>query len=413
MHQQSWPLASRSRWASPTARKRVDLEQEAAGPTFLAANRSTDKVSPTSVVMDCSGASGVDWDPLGAVCQLELGAALFAPCVNGGLSVAAPQHDPHAKIVLLTTGGTIATVADYSKRYSGAELLAKVPEFGASERIELDEADNRPSPAFEPEEALAFCRRVQQHLNRPEVSGLVITFGTDALDELLYLLYLTVESPKPVVATAAMFHTGTALADGPRNLYHSFIAAGQPELGQAGPVLVFAGMIHSAREVVKVNAARAEAFASPKFGPLGSVEANRVVIRRQHLREPVIATEALEPAVGLVAASLGMDATLVEACLASGSRGIVVSAMGGGALPPRMARRLNELAQEGFPVVLTSRCIEGSVHAAPGRLPGLLTSGDLPAHKARFKLMLALGAARRLPPDEVGPYLAEVFKAGR
>jgi len=327
--------------------------------------------------------------------------------------VAGPQHDPDAKIVLLTTGGTIATVTDYSRRYSGAQLLARVPDFAASERVELDEADNRPSPAFEPEEALAFGRRVQRHLDRPDVSGLVITFGTDALDELLYLLYLTVESPKPVIATAAMFHTGTAFADGPRNLYQSFIAAGRPELGSAGPVLVFAGMIHSARDVVKVNAARAEAFASPKFGPLGSVEANRVVLRRQHLREPVIVTEALEPAVGLIAASLGMDATLVEACLAAGNRGIVVSAMGGGALPPRMAERLKELAQEGFPVVLTSRCIEGGVHAAPGRLPGLLTAGDLPSHKARIKLMLALGAARRLPPDRVAAYLAEVFNTGR
>lgn len=316
---------------------------------------------------------------------------------------------PH--IVLMTTGGTIGTAFDYSTRISGTELLSLATGVERIARVQVDQADARPSPVITPVEMLALARRVEEHLARPEVAGIVVTYGTDAMDEFVYLLHLTIASTKPVIVTGAMLHSRGPFPDGPRNLFQSVQVAATPAAAGRGTMLVMNGTIHSASEVVKVNSGSIEAFASPKYGPVGMVENDKVTFRRGEPRERPFGCAEIEPAVDLILTSVGMDNRFVEASLAAGARGLVVSAMGGGALPGPMYPRLQELAAGGFPVVVTSRCIRGSVMPRPGaQASGMLFAGrDLPAHKARIKLMLALGAVRHLPPATAREELAARF----
>lgn len=324
------------------------------------------------------------------------------------------QGDPAnslPNIVLMTTGGTIGTALDYGSRISGAELLSLATGAERFANVRVDQADARPSPVIAPREMLALAKRVADHLERPEVDGIVVTYGTDAMDEFVYLLHLTIASPKPVVVTGSMLHTKGPFPDGPRNLLHAIITAATPDARERGTVLVMNGAIHSAREVIKVNAASIEAFASPKYGPIGMVEADRAVFRRREVLEPPFTAWCIEPEVDLIAASVGMDNRFIEASIAAGARGLVMMSMGGGALAGTMYQRLQELAGGGFPVVIATRCIRGSVLPRAQQVGHgmLFAAGDLPAHKARIKLMLALGAVRHMCPAEARRVLAERF----
>ncbi|MDP2872576.1 MAG: asparaginase [Bacillota bacterium] len=317
------------------------------------------------------------------------------------------------RVVLMTTGGTIGTGADYGTRLPGAELLGLIPSVLGQIDVVLDEADNRPSPFFEPAEMLALAKRARGHLASPEVAGIVITFGTDAMDEMVYLLDVTNTSGKPIVATGAMFNTKSPYPDGPRNLHDALLVAASPAARGCGAVLVMNGAIHPGGEVVKINSMSIDAFASPKYGPLGSVEGGQVAFRRAVTGRETIAAGEIEPQVDLIATSVGMDARFVDASVAAGSRGMVLAAMGGGALPMPMMPRLRELAEGGFPILVASRCLLGGVrpprgvHAAGRGM--LLTAGDLPPHKARIKLMLALAAVRHLAPPDARRQLAAFF----
>jgi L-asparaginase len=330
-----------------------------------------------------------------------------------GEAIMHEEKSPHAlpKVVLMTTGGTIGTAFDYSSRISGAELLSLATGAERFARIEVDQADARPSPVITPCEMIGLAKRVAMHLARPEVAGIVVTYGTDAMDEFVYLLHLTIASVKPVVVTGAMLHTKGPFPDGPRNLLHAIITAASPDACGFGTMLVMNGAIHSAGEVIKVNAASIEAFASPKYGPIGMVEGDRAVFRRRPVLEPPFSGWEIEPNVDLIAASVGMDNRFIEASVAAGARGLVMMAMGGGALAGSMYQRLQELAGGGFPVVIATRCIRGSVIARPrgDSQAWLFAAGDLPAHKARIKLMLALAAIRHASPAEARRILAGRF----
>lgn len=312
------------------------------------------------------------------------------------------------RLVLMTTGGTIGTARSYASRMSGHELLSMAPGASAIAAVELDEADARPSPDITPEEMWTLAARVRRHLERPEVDGIVVTYGTDAMDEFIYLLHLCIPSSKPVVVTGAMLHSREPGADGPRNLYHSLLVAGRAEARDRGTMLVVQGYIHSAREAVKVSSTNLAAFASPKYGPVGAVEGSQVTFRRSEPPRRLIAPPCLEPAVEMVFAGAGMDGRLAEAAVAAGARGLVVAALGGGAMGGPMTERLSALARGGFPVVVATRCPMGTVSGPLGD-GALLPAGDLPPHKARIRLMLALGATRHLPPREAATELRRFF----
>lgn len=333
---------------------------------------------------------------------------------GGNGAGAGKRHSPtRPRVVLMTTGGTIGSGHDYGATVSGAQLLAMVSGALGDIDVDLDDVDSRPSSSYEPAEMLALARRAKGHLVAAGVAGVVLTFGTDAMDEMAYLLDVTAAGDKPVVVTGAMFTSGSAYPDGPRNLHSALQVAASPAARGRGALLVMNGAVHSGTEAVKISSTSINAFASPLYGPLGTVDGRGVVFRRSVAGRESIAIEDIEPQVDLITASVGMDARFVDASVASGSRGIVVAAMGGGALPVRMASRLRALAEDGFPVVIASRCIQGTVAQPRGVQAGgrglFLAAGDLPPHKARIKLMLALAAVRHLAPDDARRRLAAFF----
>jgi L-asparaginase len=309
----------------------------------------------------------------------------------------------------MTTGGTIGTARNYATRLTGHELLSLVQGADEVASVELDEADARPSPDITPADMWALAQRASRHLERADVDGIVITYGTDAMDEFIYLLYLCIPSQKPLIVTGAMMHSREPGADGPRNLYHAFVVAGRSEARGRGALLVMNGQIHSARDAVKVSSVNLAAFASPKFGPVGTIEGQQVFFRRAEPPRTLIAAPCVEPAVDLLAASVGMDGRLVDASVAAGARGLVVAAMGSGAVTRSMGDRLVALAKQGFPVVVATRCLLGSVLGREQGEPLILPAHDLPAHKARIQLMLALGATRGLAPREAREELRRCF----
>lgn len=309
---------------------------------------------------------------------------------------------------LVTTGGTIAmrpaepggapVPAD-----SGEALLAAVPELAEIARIDVENLFNVPSPHMNPERWIALQRSVAAALEDPEVAGVIVSHGTDTLEESAFFLDLTLRTEKPVVLTGALRDAASADFDGPRNLRAAARICAHPEAGARGTMLVMDDVIHAAREVRKGHTARG-GFHSGAAGALGVVDADRVrMLRwpewRQHIALP---EAAVLPQVDMVMMYPGASGTLLEQAVAAGARGIVVQALGLGNVNPALAAAIRDAVAGGVPVVITSRVQQGAVAPVYGydgggaelADAGAIFAGDLLPQKARILLMLALQHTR-------------------
>lgn len=302
-------------------------------------------------------------------------------------------------VVILGTGGTIAGTAKdaadnvgYSAAQIGvAQLLAAVPALAgqALEAEQLCQIDSK-DMGFAVWRALA--QRVAQHLARPEVAGIVITHGTDTLEETAYFLQRVLAPDKPVVLTAAMRPATALLADGPQNLLDAVTVA--RSAGASGVVAVLAGEVHSAFDLRKDHTYRLTAFGSGDAGVIAQIEEGRL---RQH--RPWPAGEALGvhrlpaeaapwPWVEIVTSHAGARATLVETMRRSGVRGIVAACTGNGSLHHELEVALLAAQSAGVRVVRSSRCLGGAVIASAGQ--ALPSAGALTPVQARVEMILAL-----------------------
>ena len=238
------------------------------------------------------------------------------------------------------------------------------------------------------------AQRVAHHAARAEVAGIVVTHGTDTLEETAYFLARVVAVAKPVVLTGAMRPATSRDADGPRNLADAIAVAASA--GRAGVVVAFAGVLHSARDVRKVHSSRLDAFASGDAGPLGRIEAGRLAAARPWPAERALGLEVLPPPgtpwpwVEIVASAAGVDGRAVRALLDAGVDGLVIAATGNGSLHRELAAALERAA---VPVLRATRCLDGGVAAKdePSALP---SAGELTPVKARVELVLRLLEAR-------------------
>lgn len=324
-------------------------------------------------------------------------------------------------IDVLFTGGTISMVVDPETgaarpALSGQEILERIP--GRLEdvaRVQVDEFGKFPGPHMTPERQLALCRRVVDGLARPGVAGVVVAHGTDTLEETAYLLDLLLPGDRPVVFTGAMKTASEAAWDGPANLEAACrVAASRSAVGH-GVMVVLHDAIHAAREVVKADTESFGAFVSPRTGPIGHVDGERVAFHvRPELRDrpgPVI---RLEPRVDVIVAGTGADSRLLEGSVASGARGIVLQGLGRGNVPPEMLPGIRRALAAGLPVVVTSRCLTGRVGPRYGyegggamlQELGCILGGDLPTAKARLRLMVLLGGGA------VGEAVRRAFERG-
>ena len=285
------------------------------------------------------------------------------------------------RIVILGTGGTIAgqarSAADNTGYVAGtigvADLIAAVPPLAAfpidAEQVaQIDSKDM----TFAVWRALA--QRLAHHLAREEVAGIVVTHGTDTLEETAYFLHRVLAPTRPVVLTAAMRPAGALAADGPQNLLDAVRLASSQEA--RGVLVCMAGTIHAGCEVRKAHPYRVNAFDSGDAGPLAYIEEG--ALRR--LRD--------WPRVDIVLNHAGADGALVDALCALGARGIVAAGTGNGTLGAPLEAALLRAQAGGVAVLRTSRTARGRVIDTPGAvLPG---AGVLTPVQARIELMLRL-----------------------
>jgi L-asparaginase len=308
-------------------------------------------------------------------------------------------------IVIVFTGGTISMRHDTGARgavpsLSGREILALAQGIERIADVEVDDWGAHPGPHMTPGLMWELRERVVRHLARPDVDGVVITHGTDTLEETGYLLARTLTPVKPVALTGAMRTSSDLGWDGPANLGAAVRAAASPASIGAGVLVVMSDRIFSALDVTKAHTHMVDAFESPGLGPLGVVDDGRVVYRRAlaAIPEPLVPETLAEP-VDVVTTYTGADSRLLDALRERG-RGIVIGAMGRGNVPPAMLPGIDRWIADGKPVVITSRALRGRVgptYGYPGggctlQERGAILAGHLRPWQARIEVMLGLGS---------------------
>jgi L-asparaginase len=308
------------------------------------------------------------------------------------------------RIAVLTTGGTVAMrdrlEAGGAVPELGARDLTSLLPRGAPE-IVLEEVCNLPSSHFTVETLWHIRDRVAAQMDAPEVDGVVVTHGTDTLEETAYLLDLTVPGEKPVVLTGAMRTASDVGPDGPANIWAAVRVAAADASRGLGALVVLNDEIHAARFVTKTDTLSPATFQSPGWGPLGRVEGDRVHVTCRVERE-LLACPRLEERVVLLKLTVGMEAHALEDALARGARGVVLEGLGGGRIPPWWLSAIERALADGVVVVVASRCPSGRVWDAYGypgghrslEALGCLFAAGLNGQKARIRLMVVLGAAQ-------------------
>lgn len=313
-------------------------------------------------------------------------------CLLLPVSLAAADELPSVR--LLGTGGTIA--GGRGGRLSAADLAQAVPDLAKVAAVSVEDFVNIGSSRMTPEIQLRLARRVAELLSSdPGLAGVVITHGTDTLEETAFFLDLAVSSERPVVIAAAQRPPREPDSDGPRNLLNAVRVAGAPAARGSGVLVMLNGEIHAAREVRKTHAVALDAFKSPDGGPVGYVDGPHVVLHRKPLRRLALAVESVEPRVDLLTLVAGSDGRLVNAAVDSGARGLVIEVFGRGNVPQAVTDAVRRAREKQVVVVYTSRTRGGRVEVDPeARRLGVIGGEDLDGLKARMLLVAVLAKTR-------------------
>jgi L-asparaginase len=314
------------------------------------------------------------------------------------------------RVVILATGGTIAGAHTLrSKRgyragaFSIGSLIAAAPGVESLARLEAVQVACIGSQDMGEAVWLALARRAQSALDDPSVAGVVVTHGTDTLEETAYFLNLVVRSAKPLVLVGAMRPATAMSADGPMNLYNAVATAAHPGAADRGVLVVANDEIHFAREVVKTNTTQVGTFKSSHRGLAGLVSSARIHFYGAPVRRhtsgsgfPVPGRPAL-PRVDIIYAHSGMGRELIDAAVRAGARGIVIAGVGNGNMGAKALAAAAAAARAGVAVVRSSRTgggiVERNVEVDDDRF-GFIAADELNPQKARILLMLGLRQTR-------------------
>lgn len=315
------------------------------------------------------------------------------------------------KIILLGTGGTIAGVAvraNEVETYTPAtltveQLLAAVPQAAALQPIVTEQLFQIGSEDMTPAHWLTLAQRTQKLLDQDDVGGVVITHGTDTLEETAWFLQLVLRSQKPVVLVGAMLPANAPNADGPTNLAQALCVARYADAQSQGVLVVMQGKIFLARDVTKRFAGRIDAFTAGESMPLGSIEKDVVHFDATcaNPSNPGFVLPATLPEVEIVYGYATTSRVAVDALVQAGVQGIVYAAPGSGTLNSTMRAALRAAVQRGVAVVRSSRTGAGRVRAhtheeEDARL--FVSANTLNPQKARVLLMLALQKTHEVKP---------------
>src|SRR5215472_15998997 len=260
------------------------------------------------------------------------------------------------KVAVLSTGGTIASKQDpakggYVPALSGEELVAAVPAIKKIAQIQVEQISNIPSPDMTPEIWLRLSGRVNELLARPEITGIVVTHGTDTLEETAYFLDLTTAGVKPVILVGAQRPASDPDSDGPRNLLDAVRVAIAPEAASKGVLVVMNVQINAARDVTKTNTNRVETFRGMEFGQLGVADTEIVRFYRAPLRRQTFAVDGKTQLgrVDIVMSYAGADGLVIRSLLRNDAmRGLVIAGMGLGDTPSLMFDAIRMRVSTGF-----------------------------------------------------------------
>ncbi len=338
--------------------------------------------------------------------MLAAGASLLlAGSALAQTQAAAPARLP--KVVILATGGTIAgtgasstTTVGYTAATVGVQsLIAAVPELAKVAQVSGEQVFQIASENMNNEHWLVLAKRVNALLAQPDVDGIVITHGTDTLEETAYFLDLVVKSRKPVVLVGAMRPSTALSADGPINLYNAVLLAGSQEAIGKGVLVAMNDQIQAAREVTKTNTSTLDSFRTPELGMLGYIQGSRPFFYRQSTRKHTLETEfdvanlSALPMVEIVYGYANVGPTAVNAFMAAGAKGIIHAGVGDGSLAATVVPALKAARAKGAIVVRASRVGQG-ILARNGEANDdeldFVAADTLNPQKARILLMLAL-----------------------
>lgn len=308
-------------------------------------------------------------------------------------------------ILVIFTGGTISMTKhkETSKAIisdNHTELLNNI----ASELKEIDllfyEFSMKPSPSITPLDMLNLAKLVKSYVISPDIDGIVITHGTDTLEESAYFLDLYLETKKPVVFTGSMRNFSELGFDGLSNLVSSIYVASHPESAHMGVLVMMNDEINAASEVTKTHTLALDTFKSMEFGPLGIVDQNNVLYYRQtHYQRLTLSPEDIESNVEIVKVYSGASSLILNLLIDHGVKGIILESLGRGNVPPQMVEGIARAIEKNIPVLLTSRCPKGRVLDSYGyeggghhlKQLGVIFTENLSSQKARIRLILALG----------------------
>ena len=313
------------------------------------------------------------------------------------------------KIAIIFNGGTISMKIDEKIKaavpsLSAEEIMSMIPGVEEYAEIEAYTFSSMPSPHMTLETMLKLSKFTTELVEREDIDGVVITHGTDTLEETAYLLDLTVKTKKPVVVTGAM-RSGSELGyDGPFNLATSICTAISDEAVGRGVLVCFNGELNSASEVTKANSMALNAFRTPNFGPIGIVDNDNVIFYRDANHLEKYDVSEIKKQVALIKCVVDMDSSYIDYLIEKGCGGIVIEALGRGNVPPKMVEGIKKAIELEIPVVVVSRCFEGRVFESYGyegggkqlKDLGVIFGDTLPGQKARIKLILAINSGMNI-----------------
>jgi L-asparaginase len=311
------------------------------------------------------------------------------------------------KILVVFTGGTFSMMIDRSTggaipRYSGGELLDMIPQAKRLAEIDYYDFGKYPGPHVTPKLMLQLSQKIKQLLAEKHYDGVIVTHGTDTLEETAYFLDLTINTEIPIVMIGSMKNSSEPDWDGPRNLIDAIHICLNNNSKNLGVLVCLNGEINAASEVTKIYSDSVESFKSLDFGSLGFVQNGRVIYNRLPHYLEKIETDVIDDNVDMLTVYAGMNEKFFKFSADSGASGIVVEALGVGNVPPPAFEGIKYAVEKGIPVVLTSRCPAGEtdyIYSYPGAGKhlhdlGVIFADYINGQKARIKLIIVLGKTR-------------------
>lgn len=322
------------------------------------------------------------------------------------------------RIVVIFTGGTISMEIDEKLEaavpsLSGNQILKRIAHIEDMADIEIDNYLSVPSPYITPDHMMELSKRVRHYIEDDTIDAVIVTHGTDTLEETSYFLDLNIRTEKPIIVVGSMRNVSELGYDGPSNLVAALRTAMTEQAKNRGVMVVMNDDINAANEVMKTHTMALDTFKSLEFGPLGIVDHGKVIFYRNSTHQSsYIPTDVIEHQVYLLKIASGMNGEMIDYCVQKGAKGIVLEALGQGNVPPQMIQSITHAIKNGVRVVLVSRCPMGRVSEGYGyegggkqlKERGVVFGHNLSGQKARIKLMLALGYTNDLD------YIRSIFE---